>query len=145
MQITATAKYIRISPQKVRLVVDQIQKMTPPHALDVLDHVTKSSAKPLKKVIASAVANAKNNFGLDEQTLKFKSLLVGIGPVSKRYQPVARGRAHSILKRTSHITVILEGEKTKEVAKVSDESKMEGGNQKSTNGKRQTTKENKSS
>ena len=123
MQVTATAKYIKISPQKVRLVVDQIKKMTPQHAVTILDHVTKSSAKPLKKVIASAIANAKNNFGQDEQTLKFKSLFVGTGPVSKRYQPVARGRAHAILKRTSHITVILEGEKSKEVTKVTNESK----------------------
>lgn len=110
MQVTATARNIRISPEKVRLVVDQIKKMPPSRSMDILALVRKSSAKPLKKVIASAVANAKNNFGLDVQTLTFKSILVGIGPMSKRYQPIARGRAHSILKRTSHITVILEGE-----------------------------------
>ena len=100
--------------------MDQIKKMEPSKSMAVLNLIHKSSARPLKKVIASAVANAKNNFGLDEMTLTFKSILVGKGPVSKRYQPIARGRAHSILKRTSHITVILEGEHKKEVPKVSN-------------------------
>lgn len=119
MEVTAVAKNIRISPKKVRLVVDQIKKMNPHQALAILDFTPKSSAKPIKKVIASAIANAKNNFGQDEKTLKFKSLFIGKGPVSRRYQPVARGRAHPILKRTSHITVILEGEETKKVSQVS--------------------------
>ena len=110
MQVIAKANNVRISAQKVRLLVDQIKKMEPAKSMAILDIVNKSSARPLKKVIASAVANAKNNFGLDEGTLTFKSILVGKGPMSKRYQPIARGRAHSILKRTSHITVILEGE-----------------------------------
>lgn len=115
MEVVAIAKNIRVSPQKVKLVVDQIKKMPPQKAITMLPHVNKSAAKPLKKVIGSAIANAKNNFGLDENSLSFKSVLVGKGMVFKRYQPVARGRAHPILKRTSHITVILEGEqKTKE-------------------------------
>lgn len=110
MIVTAKANNIRISPEKIKLLVDQIKKMEPVRSTTVLNLVHKSSAKPLKKIIASAIANAKNNFGLDEQTLAFKSILVGKGPMSKRYQPIARGRAHAILKRTSHITVILEGE-----------------------------------
>ena len=118
MQVTATAKYIRISPQKVRLVVDQIKKMPPGQTLKILDFVSKKASFPLKKVIASAIANAKNNFGLDEQTLKFKEIQVTKGSVFKRYQPVARGRVHPILKRTSHIKVVLEGEQKKEVSKV---------------------------
>lgn len=119
MQVTATAKNVRVSPQKVKLVVDQIKKMPPQKAITMLPHVNKSAAKPLKKVIGSAIANAKNNFGLDENSLSFKSVLVGKGMVFKRYQPVARGRAHPILKRTSHITIILEGEQEKKVSKVS--------------------------
>src|SRR3989338_4414431 len=79
-------------------------------ALSILDFTSKSASRPLKKVIASAIANAKNNFGLAEQTLKFKSIFVEKGPVLKRFRPVARGRAHSILKRTSRISVVLEGE-----------------------------------
>lgn len=126
MEVTAIAKNVRVSPQKVRLVVDQIKRMPPGKAITILDFVNKSAAKPLKKVIASAIANAKNNFGLVDNTLSFKSVLVGKGMVSKRYQPVARGRAHPILKRTSHITVILEGEQAKkvpQVSKVSNEQK----------------------
>ena len=110
MEITATAKNIRLSPKKVRLLVAQIKKMDPQQALSVLDFTSKSASRPLKKVIASAIANAKNNFGLAEQTLKFKSIFVEKGPVLKRFRPVARGRAHSILKRTSRISVVLEGE-----------------------------------
>ncbi|MBI2327256.1 50S ribosomal protein L22 [Candidatus Curtissbacteria bacterium] len=119
MIVTATAKNVRLSPEKARLVVAQIKKMKPSYAIAILDHVHKSSSPILKKVIKSAIANAKNNFNLDEKTLTFKEILVGKGPVFKRYRAVARGRAHSILKRTSNIKVVLEGEKTKEVSKVS--------------------------
>lgn len=108
MEVTATAKYIRISPQKVRLVVDQIKKMKPTDAIAILDHINKSAAMPVKKVVASAVANAKNNQKASEQSLVFKSIQVNEGRMLKRWQPVSRGRAHSILKRTSHIKVVLE-------------------------------------
>ena len=74
MQVIAKANNVRISAQKVRLLVDQIKKMEPAKSMAILDIVNKSSARPLKKVIASAVANAKNNFGLDEGTLTFKSI-----------------------------------------------------------------------
>lgn len=125
MEVTATAKNIRVSPEKVRLIVDQIKKMSPSKAVLLLDFINKSSAKPLKRVIASAIANAKNNFGLEESSLAIKSIFVGKGVVFKRYQPIARGRAHPILKRTSHIQVILEGEQpkkeTKEVKSTNDE------------------------
>ncbi|MDP2632226.1 MAG: 50S ribosomal protein L22 [Candidatus Curtissbacteria bacterium] len=123
MQVVAKANNIRISPEKVRLLVDQIKKMQPSKSMIVLNLVHKSSAEPLVKVIGSAIANAKNNFGLDEQSLTFQSILVGRGPMFKRFQPVARGRAHSILKRTSHITVILEGEQKKKATETTNESK----------------------
>ncbi len=139
MEITATAKNVRVSPEKVRLVVAQIKKMSPSKAVLLLAFINKSSALPLKKVISSAIANAKNNFGLEESSLAFKSVLVGKGIVFKRYRPVARGRAHSILKRTSHIQVILEGEpKTaKETKRQSDKEVKEVG---PTNDKQLTTK-----
>lgn len=110
MEVTATAKNIRISPQKVRLVADQIKKLPPQKAIEILDFTLKRASSPIKKVIQSAIANATNNFGLDQSSLTLKSILVGKGPVLKRSQPVSRGRAHPILKRTSHIKVILEGE-----------------------------------
>lgn len=121
MEVTATAKNIRISAKKVRLVVDQIKKMDPQTALSILELTVKSASMPLQKVIKSAIANAKNNLGLDEQSLKFKAVLVGQGPPFKRFRPVSRGRAHAILKRTSHITVILEGEQRAKESKVTKE------------------------
>lgn len=116
MDITATAKNIRVSPQKVRLVVGQIKKMAPAEAVQILDYLPQKSSPLLKKVISSAIANAKNNYQIAEETLKFKEIQVGRGPMFKRYREVARGRGHSILKRTSHIRVVLEGEKSKKVA-----------------------------
>ena len=80
MQIAATAKYVRISPEKVRLVVGQIKKMPPASAIKVLNFVPKKAASILKKVIASAIANAKNNYGLREDSLVFKEIQVGKGP-----------------------------------------------------------------
>lgn len=111
MDITATAKNIRVSPQKVRLLVGQIKKMAPTDAVQILDYLPQKSSPLLKKVISSAIANAKNNYQIAEETLKFKEIQVGRGPMFKRYRAVARGRAHSILKRTSHITVVVTGEK----------------------------------
>lgn len=130
MEIIAVAKYIRISPDKARLVANQIKKMSPREAVRVLNNVSKSAAPILQKVIKSAIANAKHNLGLSEESLVFKEIQVQKGPMFKRYQPVARGRAHPILKRTSHIKVILEGEQKKELSK----------EVKSTNDKRLTTK-----
>lgn len=113
MQVSATAKNIRISDRKIGLLVDQIKKMNPQEAVDILNFTNKASSQPLKKVIASAMANAKNNLGLDQNSLKFKTILVERGPVFKRFRAVSRGRGHSILKRTTHLTVTLEGEQPK--------------------------------
>ncbi len=138
MQITASVKNIRISAEKVRLVVDQIKKMPPTRALQILSFVDKSSSPVLKKVIASALANAKNNHGIAEEDLIFKEILVGNGPMFKRYQPVSRGRAHHILKRTSHIKIVLET-KAKET-KVSKESQVSEVSKISKKGGRRGTK-----
>ena len=126
MEVVATAKNIRISPQKVRLVVDQIKKLSPANAVKILGHVSQRASLPLKKVIASAIANAQNNFGLNGNTLTIKEITVGKGPSFKRFRPIARGRAHSILKRTSNIRVVLVGEQKEEVPpkEVSKESKV---------------------
>jgi len=125
MEVSATAKNIRISPKKIRLVVDQIKKMDPAEALSILDFTQKSSSGPLKKIISSAIANARNNFGLEEGSLKFKAIEVGKGPVFKRYRPVSRGRAHAILKRTSHIKVVITGEEKKQSAAKPSQTKTE--------------------
>jgi len=126
MEIVAVAKNVRISPQKVRLVANQIKKMRPQDAIKTLDFIPKGAATSLKKVIVSAIANAKNNFNLSGDTLTFKEISVTKGIVFKRYRAVSRGRVHPILKRTSHIKVILEGEQKKEVSQkeVSQVSKV---------------------
>ena len=120
MEITAVAKNVRISPQKVRFVASQIKKMRPQEAIKMLDFIPKGASTVLKKVIASAIANAKNNFNLSEDTLTFKEISVTKGIVFKRYRAVSRGRVHPILKRTSHIKVVLEGEQKKKVSEVSE-------------------------
>lgn len=122
-QVTAIAKNVRISPQKVRLVVDQIRKIKPQQSMLILEHVPQKASGPLKKVIASAIANAQNNYGLDTGSLTFAEINVNKGQVFKRYRAISRGRAHSILKQTSNIKVILEGEQASKVAKVTEEPK----------------------
>ena len=111
MQVQAIGNNIRISPQKVRLVTDQIKKISPQRSLSILNHVPQKAAKPLKKLIASVIANAQNNNGLDAASLTFKEINVTKGQVFKRFRAVSRGRAHSILRRTSNIKIIVEGSK----------------------------------
>ena len=123
MQVTAIAKNIRISPKKVRLVINQIKNKKPQDAVKVLDFVNKGSASAVKKAIMSAIANAKNNYSLDEGSLVFKQISASKGLTFKRYRPVSRGRVHHILKRASHLTVVLEGEEKKKVSEVSKEIK----------------------
>lgn len=119
MEAIAIAKNVRVSPKKARIVVDRIRKLPPQKAVQILGFVRKSSSPALKKVILSAIANAKNNHNLAEESLFFKDIQVGKGMVFKRFRAVARGRAHSILRRTSHIRVVLEGqEKSNQVAKM---------------------------
>ena len=124
MEVKAIAKNIRISPKKVRLVVDQIKNRKPQDAVKVLDFVNKKPAAAIKKAIMSAIANAKNNYSLDEGSLVFKQISVNKGLTFKRYRPVSRGRVHHILKRASHLTVVLKGEEKKKVSEVSDVSKV---------------------
>jgi large subunit ribosomal protein L22 len=107
-QARAESKFVRISPQKMRSVADGVRKMSPQEALDALQFMNKKGAKPLRKTIKSAIANAAHNFDMDKDNLTFKEINIGEGTTYKRWRPVARGRAHQILKRTSHIKVILE-------------------------------------
>lgn len=116
MEIKASVKNIRISPEKINLLVAQIKPLSPVQAIKVLSLVNKSSSPVLKKLIQSAVANAKHNQGAQESELAFKEIMVTKGPSYKRFQPVSRGRAHHILKRTSHIQVILQSATPKQKA-----------------------------
>ena len=111
MESTATAKNIRKSTRKVRLVAETLRGHNPAEALELLKFTHKDSALPISKVIKSAMSNATNNLKMDEKKLIIKEIVVNEGPVLKRFQARSRGMAHPILKRTSHITVILEGDK----------------------------------
>lgn len=113
MQSQAITKNARVSPQKARLIVDQIKKMRPPEAVKILNFVNKKGAPILKKVIVSAIANARNYHDLDENSLTFKEIIVNKGLIFKRFHEGSKGRAMPIIKRTSHIKVIIEGEKAK--------------------------------
>ncbi len=119
MQIKAEQKYIRMSPRKVKLVVDAIRSSTPKEALTQLSFISKEASVPVAKTIKQAIANATNNQNIKEEDLKFKSIQVKKGAVLKRWQAVSRGRAHSILKRTSHIMVILEAQEEETASKPS--------------------------
>lgn len=101
-------KYIRTSPRKLRLVADAVRKLSPEQALLHLKFTSKAAADPLYKAIKQAVANAKDQAGLEVTKLAFKTLDVMEGPTYKRFQAVSRGMAHSIMKRTSHIRVELQ-------------------------------------
>ncbi len=98
----------RISPKKVSLVAEMVRRKPVSEALDILKFTPKKAAKVLYKVIQSAASNAENNFKQDIGTLTIKEIIVTQGPTYKRFQPVSRGRAHPILKRTSHVTVKVE-------------------------------------
>lgn len=105
MPTTATLRYARMSPQKVRLVADQIRGMPVDRALNLLAFSNKKAAAIVKKVLESAVANAEHNDGADIDELKITDIHIDPGPTLKRIRARARGRADQILKRMSHVTV----------------------------------------
>jgi large subunit ribosomal protein L22 len=105
MEVSAKLRYARVSPQKGRLVADQIRGMPVERALQTLGFSPKKAAAILKKVLESAIANAEHNEGLDIDELRVAKVWVDEGPVAKRIEARAKGRANRILKRTSHITV----------------------------------------
>ena len=104
----ATARHIRMSPYKVRRALALIRGKSVNEAAAILDYATIVSAEPVKKVLLSAAANAEHNYGMDRGDLIVAEAFADQGPTLKRMNPVSKGRAHSILKRTSHITVILD-------------------------------------
>lgn len=107
-EVKATAKYVRMAPRKVRMVVDQIRNKSVEQALEVLQFSTRAAAEPVAKVLRSAVANAENNNNnLRSDNLVIKAAYVDEGPTLKRIRPRAKGSASRINKRTSHITVVV--------------------------------------
>ena len=105
--VRAVSKYIRMSPSKIRRVLREIQGKTYAEALTLLEFMPYASCAPIIKVLRSATANAKYNFGFDEKTLIVKSAFADKGPTMKRFRPRAQGRAYKIQKATSHITIVV--------------------------------------
>ncbi|NPV30125.1 MAG: 50S ribosomal protein L22 [Firmicutes bacterium] len=107
MEARAVARYVWISPRKARQVVDLVRGKKVTEALAILRFTPKKAARPVAKVVRSALANAEHNYNLDPDNLYIKRIYVDVGPIFKRYQPRARGRADLRRRRTSHITVVV--------------------------------------
>ena len=107
MNVVATAKYVRQSPRKVRLVADAVRSLPPVEAMNALSLMNARAAAVVQDVLKSAVANATNNFQLAEGDLRIATLEVGEGPTLKRMRAASKGRGVSIMKRTSHVRVVL--------------------------------------
>ena len=104
----ATAKYIRISPRKVKIVVDLIRGKQVDQALAILAYTPKSAAPVVEKLLNSAIANAENNLEMDSEGLYVAEVYANQGPTLKRYWARSHGRADMLKKRTSHITIVLD-------------------------------------
>lgn len=124
MQVTARAKYVRMSPRKVRLVADLIRGMEVEKAKWQLSFNKRIASLPLAKILDTAIANAVENFDLDKNNLKVKAITVNEGPALKRWMPRAQGRATPLRKMTCHVEIILDeivaSGKQKKVKKVDD-------------------------
>lgn len=106
-QAQAVMKYIRISPQKVRSVANEIRGKGVREAVGILTFTPRKAAGFLKKTVNSAISNAENNLNLNKDALYISEIYIDEGPTLKRFRPRARGSADRILKRTSHITVVV--------------------------------------
>jgi large subunit ribosomal protein L22 len=108
MEVKAVTRYVRIAPRKARLVTELIKGKPVEEALTILRFVPKKAARLVDKTLRSAVANAEQNPNIDVDTLYIKRIFVDGGPTMKRWRARAMGRANKIIKRSSHITVILD-------------------------------------
>lgn len=108
MKVSAKLNGLRIAPRKSKLVADLIKGMDVSEALNQLDVHVKKTSGYMKKLLESAIANGENNFGIDKSNMYVFDVIIGAGPVMKRWMPKAFGRAGQILKRTSKIEIILE-------------------------------------
>ncbi len=107
MEASAVAKYVRVSPRKVRLIMDQIRGKRVEEAQKMLTFAPQKGSRIILKLLNSAVANAQQNSDADVDNMYIKRVYADEGPVLKRFMPRAHGRATRILKRTSHLTIIL--------------------------------------
>ena len=103
----AIAKNVRVTPRKVRLVIDLVRGLPVKQALGILSNVNRAASEPVMKVIKSAAANATNNFGMDEDALYISEIYANEGLRMKRYLPRAKGSASGLVKRSSHITCVV--------------------------------------
>lgn len=106
-EVQALTKYRRMSPIKMRQVANEIKGLPANKALELLQFIPRKSARLIAQTLKSAIANAENNHDMASADLTVKSAIIEEGPAFKRYQPTARGMAHPIRKRTSHIRIIL--------------------------------------
>ena len=131
MEFVATQKTTRQSPRKVRLVANQVKKLSLPDMIKQLAVIERKSTLVLLKTLKQAISNAQNNHGVALDNLELSELLVNAGPTYKRFRAVSRGRAHTILKRTCHIRVVLKTKTndavvpTKNVAPAKTETKKQ--------------------
>lgn len=107
MEAKAVLKYTRISPRKVEIVLDLIRNKPVDLAMAILKHTPKAACEDLEKLLKSAIANAENNFNMDRNNLYVSECHVCPGPMLKRIRPRDHGRAYRILKRTSHVTLVV--------------------------------------
>ena len=107
MEAKAVLKYTRISPRKVEIVLDLIRNKPVYLAMAILKHTPKAACEDLEKLLKSAIANAENNFNMDRNNLYVSECYVCLGPMLKRICPRDHGRAYRILKRTSHVTLVV--------------------------------------
>lgn len=107
MEARAYLRHVRIAPRKMQIVLDLIRNQPCDKALAILQYTPKAACEPLYKLVKSAMANAENNHNMDKNNLYVAECFVTPGPVMKRVRPRAQGRAYRILKRTSHVTVVL--------------------------------------
>ena len=107
MQAKAQVTYVRISPRKVKIVLDLIRNKPVDVAAAILKFTPKAACEPVGKLLKSAIANAENNHGMDPSKLYVSTCLATPGPIIKRIMPRAQGRAYRINKRTSHITIVV--------------------------------------
>jgi len=123
-EIKAKLKYLRIAPRKVRLVADLIRGRKAEEAAVILKFIAKRAAKPISKLLHSALANAENNFQAKAEKLYISKITVDEAPKMKRWRARSRGRSMQIQKKSSHITIILEEEeKTEQQSKIQKEQK----------------------
>ena len=110
MEVRAVSKYVRISPRKVRILVDTVKGKPVETALEILKFMPQKAAAIVEKIIRSAVANADQHSDIDVDSLVIRNIIADQGPTLKRFRARARGRGSRILKKTAHITVILKDE-----------------------------------